>query len=894
MKDSVWRNCTIWVRFVVIIPLLVFSTALPAQAATVPVGTCPTGTHQSPLYANSNICLKDNQLNPCPTDTAEAFPGSDTCLLDPTLIPKFVTPLVIPPVMPASTPAFQGTPAAEYNIAVRQFAQQILPGGIWNTLNGRSDTYNATTVWSYGRAEDPLPTGGIAPAANSSFNYPAYTIEAISGTLDTVRWINGLVDGNGNYLQHLFALDQTLHWANPMMDCRAGTSRTDCEGYDDSPYLGPIPIVTHVHGAHVNMESDGYPEAWWLPDANDIPLGMATKGGLYDQYDRSNATPGSAYYGYENDQPAAILWYHDHSLGMTRLNVYAGPAGFWLVRGGANGDTNVTGVLPGPAPVAGEDVVTVNFPGTSGGEREKYREIPIVIQDRSFNPDGSLFYPENRAFFEEANTDQLVIPFINKTNKDTISDIAPIWNPEAFFNTMVVNGVAWPVLEVAPARYRFRLLNGCNSRTLNLSMFEITGNGADTIAGTDDDNTGIEFPFFQIGGEQGFLPNVVQIMTNSYTVLPGGSPQAMPDPQQALLMAPAERMDVIVDFTGVANGTRIRLFNTGPDSPFGGFPETGADLNTSGQVMEFVVNDALYNTAGSTDLSASAPADLVLPAETALGTPDNAAAPRRLSLNEEESVQVCIRVTPLMPGNIEYIPVAFDPNDPSVFHENCEAAAGIPFAPKAALLGSIDSLGSNTISRWMDKITEDPIIGDTEEWEIYNTTADAHPIHLHLVRFQVIDRQDLLTELSGSLVEPYTPTGTAVPAAGNELGFKDTVVSYPGQVTRIKAHFDKVGLYVWHCHIVEHEDNEMMRPYVVRFDPAFPDINGDAKLDGTDFKLFNQELFKSAPHNPGYDLNGDGVVDGGDRKVIQDLIYPHRALLMTVASQIAARAGAQK
>jgi len=843
---------------------------MPAMAGTVPVGTCPTGTHKSSFYANSNICLKDFGVVSCPTDTAEAFPGSGICLLDPTLIPKFTTPLVIPPVMPASTPGNQGTPAAKYNIAVRQFAQQILPSG-----------YNPTTVWSYGRAEDPTPTTAPDLVTNSSFNYPAFTIEAVSGSLDTIRWINDLVDDSGNYLPHLFAVDQTLHWANPTKDCRMGTSRTNCEGSDDAPYLGPIPIVTHVHGAHVNMESDGYPEAWWLPDANDIPPGIATKGGLYDQYDRANSTAGSAYYGYENDQPASILWYHDHSLGMTRLNVYAGPAGFWLIRGGAYGDSNVTGVtgiLPGPPPVAGEDVGTVN-----ATQRAKYREIPIVIQDRSFNPDGSLFYPEDRAFFEEVNTYQLqTVPFINETEKDTVSDIAPIWNPEAFFNTMVVNGVAWPVFEVAQARYRFRLLNGCNSRTLNLSMFVATDWGSDGKWGTADDVITTEIPFYQIGAEQGFLPHPVEIRTNFYKVLPSGPDQTMPNAQQALLMGPAERADVIVDFSSLAPGTVIRMFNTSPDAPFGGFPDDAADINTSGQVMQFVVNAALNNAAGSTDGSADAPANLILPAETPLGTPDNAASPRKLSLNEEESSQVCVWVTPQ--DNIEYIPVAFDPNDPSVFLANCESASGVPFAPKAALLGSIDSLGSNTISRWMDDITENPIIGDTEEWEIYNTTADAHPIHLHLVRFQVIDRQDLLTNLDSTLVEPYTPTGSPVPADGNELGYKDTVVTYPGQVTRIKAKFDKVGLYVWHCHIVEHEDNEMMRPYVVRFDPAFPDIDQNGEVNVLDYNLLVDEIKKTPPHNPGYDLNNDGNVDYQDGTAMLDIIRPHRHLLMTVVN----------
>jgi FtsP/CotA-like multicopper oxidase with cupredoxin domain len=132
-------------------------------------------------------------------------------------------------------------------------------------------------------------------------------------------------------------------------------------------------------------------------------------------------------------------------------------------------------------------------------------------------------------------------------------------------------------------------------------------------------------------------------------------------------------------------------------------------------------------------------------------------------------------------------------------------------APSAALLGIV---GADTgqgakweTHFWMDEITENPDVGDTEIWEVYNTTADAHPIHVHEVMFEVVDRQPFDTE-TGELgdIRPPEPT---------ETGRKDTVIAYPGEITRIKATFDLPGLYVWHCHIVEHEDNEMMRPYRV-------------------------------------------------------------------------------
>ena len=136
-----------------------------------------------------------------------------------------------------------------------------------------------------------LPTNFVAPvplSSNISFNYPAFTMENLSGKLTKVRWINDLKDASGNYLPHLLPVDQTLHWANPPgVGCEDGTNRTDCMTMRLEPYTGPVPIVTHVHGAHVHPESDGYPEAWWLPAAKNIPAGYTRKGSLFDQDSRT-------------------------------------------------------------------------------------------------------------------------------------------------------------------------------------------------------------------------------------------------------------------------------------------------------------------------------------------------------------------------------------------------------------------------------------------------------------------------------------------------------------------------------------------------------------------------------------------------------------------------------
>jgi FtsP/CotA-like multicopper oxidase with cupredoxin domain len=734
------------------------------------------------------------------TAGADPLPGGE---LDPTTIPKYVIPLVIPPVMHTDGAA------NSYDIAVRQFQQQILPGGIWNTLNGREDEFPATTVWSYGPDADPAPDstalgggGGIAPAPNSQFNYPAYTVETLSNTPVGVRWINDLVDEGGNYLPHLLPVDQTAHWANPPRRCANGPSRTDCAGRDQEPYTGPVPIITHVHGAHVDSDSDGYPEAWWLPAANNIPASYARSGSVFD--DATGTNPGNLGYAdfhYRQDQPATTLWYHDHTLGMTRNNVYAGPAGFWLIRGGSydtvlNGKMGGNAVLPGPAPVAGNTVLELNVPGSP--VRSAIREIPIVVQDRGFNDDGSLFYPDNRAFFEGLEPGDLTEAGVVFA-PDMHSDVLPIWNPEAFFNTMVVNGVVWPTLKVAPARYRFRLLNGCNSRFLNLALI--------TDPGTRQQG---ELPFIQIGAEQGFLPQAVEILTGYATPLPGDGkaprnrvPAAAP--QQALLMGLAERADVIVDFSGLKDGTVVRMINTAPDEPFGGFPvEEPADPDTTGQVMQFVVDKTLKLAS---DRDTTDPYNLLPVAEGALGA---SSTTRQVSLNEEESANQEVCIDPVT----EEILLSDERPCPPGYEL-------VPFGPTEALLGVLNPDGTGTGLKWTDtsgvstplpvtlnngtvvtvNVTENPTLGDTETWEMYNFTADAHPIHLHLVRFEVVNRQVMGGPVRGP--EPW------------ETGYKDTVVSYPGEITRVKALFDVPGLYVWHCHIVEHEDNEMMRPYVV-------------------------------------------------------------------------------
>lgn len=605
---------------------------------------------------------------------ADAVPGGT---IDPARIPKYATDLFIPPVMPQVPVQYRSVPGAaagtrRYAVAARQFRQQVLPQGL-----------PRTTVWGYGSVFHP-----------HSFHYPACTIEALQGTPSRVAWINGLVDAANRYLPPLLPVDQTLHWANPP----GGPSGRDMHGQSQHPYAGPVPVVTHVHGSHTTDESDGYPEAWYLPSARDIPRGYAQTGSWYETFraqfhdERKGFwVPGSATFEYDNAQAAATLWFHDHALGMTRTNVYAGLAGFYLLRGGAFD-------LPAQALPHGS------------------YELPLLIQDRSFNGDGSLFYPSSRRFFDD--TPPPYRPF---------SDVPPIWNPEFFANTIVVNGNTWPRAAVEPRRYRLRLLNGCNSRTLILRL--VVGSAATTAA---------DLQFWQIGTDGGFLEKPVA--------------------RSQLLMAPAERVDCIVDFSALA-GRRIFLINVAPDEPFGGGePDTDfdpADRGTTRQVMRFDVEKPLSGSDGSI-----APAALRLPQPP---PPPNVNAVRRVSLNEIEG-------------------------------------------PVAALLGTMS--GDRSVAqRWDDPATETPRTGATERWEVYNFTDDAHPIHLHQVQFRILGRQPMNAP-AGRVAEPW------------EHGPKDTVIAYPGEITRIAATFDLEGQFVWHCHILEHEDNEMMKPLVVGSPPV--------------------------------------------------------------------------
>ena len=426
---------------------------------------------------------------------------------------------------------------------------------------------------------------------------PGPTIEARSGQGLLVEWVNALPR------KHLLPVDFNIHGAEA-----------------NQP---EVRTIAHVHGAKVPPQSDGYPEHWWTSGK-------------------------SATFHYPNQQDAATLWYHDHAMGITRLNIFAGLLGMFIVR------DDVEDALDLP--------------------RGAY-DIPLMLYDRRLDQHGQLYYM-------------------------TSGDPRAPWVPEFYNNTIVCNGKLYPYLEVEPRRYRFRMLNAANGRSFYLTL----SNGQD---------------FQQIGSDGGLLPQ--------------------PVPLHQVELFPAERADVVIDFSGHA-GEQIVLRQGSQD------------------VMQFRV--------------------------------------RRDGGKDADPLPATLRPLARM----------------------AEAEA---VKTRLLTLGERDDYAGNSTmvllngTHWDQPVTEKPVLDSVEIWSLLNLTADAHPIHLHLVRFQILDRRPFdIFAYNASKTLRYT--GPAIPPPPHEAGWKDTVRTDPGMVTRIIVRFEGyAGRYVWHCHLLEHEDNEMMRPYDV-------------------------------------------------------------------------------
>jgi spore coat protein A len=481
-----------------------------------------------------------------------------------------------------------------------------------------------------------------------------------------------------------------------------------------------VPAVAHLHGGDSAYLSDGLPDAWATPFEGQEG-GTAPNGGpiLAPQQGRLFAKP----YTYENLQEAATLWYHDHALGITRTNVYMGLAGFYILRDANENALRDTGVLP----------------------KHPY-EVPIVIQDRMFTADGSLFYPSTA----QGNLPQ------------------PTHLPEFFGNAILVNGKTWPKLDVEPRKYRLRMLNGSDSRFYDM-RFEIFAKGAQIEPGK-----GTPVRVLVIGDELGLLDTPA---APELTARPG-----IPGVPGVLAIGPGERYDVIVDFTGLPQGTRVVITNTARSPyPDGAKPEN----KLTDRLMAF---------------------DVTLP------------------LNEEVPEATVDIGTNLRPQSGP-LPIPSTLNVPVrriLLFEGTDALGRLQ-----TMLGPVDpdpATGQVGTLTFKDPITERPALDSTEIWEFYNTTVDAHPLHMHLVDFRILDRQTFTGTLTpkvnsdgsnGAILSDIVKTGSPLPVSAWEAGKKDTAKMFPGEVIRVLVSFRRRGEYVYHCHILSHEDHEMMRPYEV-------------------------------------------------------------------------------
>jgi len=459
-------------------------------------------------------------------------------------------------------------------------------------------------------------------------HYPGPTFEALRGEPIAVQWENHLPS------QHIFQVDSRVHGAMP-----------------PAPAVRTVP---HLHGSRSPSDSDGLPEKWFTSGQ-------------------------SARYRYPNDQAAATLWYHDHAVGITRLNVYAGLSGFFLLRD--------------------NDELSMGLPS---GEYE----VPLVLQDRTLDDQGQLVY--------------------SPTFDDGQSPLPGLWAPELFGDLPVVNGAIYPYLQVEPRRYRLRLLNSSNSRFLNL-FFNLAKSPTDIPALR---------PFHQIGTDGGFLPSPVALTH--------------------LLLAPAERADLIVDFSAV-EGKTVTLSNNAA-APFPGWDTLRPRHLALYELMQFRVTLPLSSKGKSFSIPSPRP------------------FPR---LDESKSVAT----------------------RDFVLSETMDAQGR--------------SLGVFINGKGYDEpVTEIVKLGSIEKWRFINSTEDAHPMHLHLVQFQILERQGFnpaaLRDGTVQLV------GTRRLPAANEAGWKDTAVVSPREVLTIVVRFEGyTGRYVYHCHMLEHEDNDMMRPFEV-------------------------------------------------------------------------------
>lgn len=574
-------------------------------------------------------------------------------IADPAGIPKWQNPLPIVANLGLRIDGTTGTPITVH-----------VGPTTWDMIGAGLGLH--TIVWG-------VKVDGVTGPAAGIFTHPGATLVAKEGVPLQVTWKNDFTIGT----TYPISVDSSIMMAYNMY----APART--HNFSD---IG-IPFVAHLHGGHNYSQFDGLPEQWFNIGYHTNPSDPKTHG---------PDCVGNVYT-YPNDEQSGTLWYHDHTLGITRLNAYMGLAGFYFLR-----DAN-------------EETLIAANKIPSGAQ-----EIELAIQDKMFWPDGQLAYPDVQTQIPEPD-----LPWLPMTKPyQTIE-------PEMFGKVIVVNGAVWPFLNVERKQYRFRIVNASDSRYYHFTLPTGTAAGSlnFTIIGTDD----------------GLLERPVK--------------------QKDLLVGPGERYDFVIDFRDPALKGQSFIMLNDAGAPYGGMSDPGNfDPNSVGQIMKFIVsNAAAVNDPVVIPPTLTAPiARLVKNGPT-----------RKLILGETRDEYG--RIMPIL-GTV--------------------AQGYRPF---------------------MSPVTETPLLNSTEVWEIYNTTVDAHPIHIHLINFQTINSQKFNFDQDPvtGVVSNIQFTGPAIAPKAYELGWKDTKVMYPGTVTRVIANYDRVGKYVWHCHILSHEEHDMMRYYTV-------------------------------------------------------------------------------
>lgn len=662
---------------------------------------------------------------------------------------------------------------------------------------------------------------------------PAYTQDSYIGPVlvnvrnlpSTLKFVNDLgnADSTG-VLAYKYSVDQTVHWADPLNGEGDHCAHAADDGVIPEPtdecalnYSGSIPAAVHLHGGQVPAELDGGPDAW-----------VTTSGLKGHGYYTSAPAPANGFtYKYPNAQETAPLIFHDHVLGNLRLNLYAGIAAGYIIEDNTIIPTDATGVwgssVLGVAscdPASG-NCLPSNLPGTA-------EIVPVIIQDRMFDTNGQLFWPADSAG-----------GVLSSPNPEH-----PYWAPDFFGDTIVVNGKAWPYFEAQAKRYRFLFINASHSRIYELKL---------------------RAPMWVIGIDGGYLDAPVKI--------------------DKLTITSGERYEVIIDFAGL-DGNDLILYNTaGAPYPNG----TSPNPETLGHVMQFRVagtpaTDASYNPASGTPLRPGTQAlvRLVKPDKGSLAKKVKANKTRLIIFNDVIGTPKTVTdpVTGVFPTDYPGGRLQILTNNTKWSGESTRDNSD--FTPV--------TLNGITIN-YSEIVRE----GNLEVWELANLTEVAHAWHLHGVFFQVLNRQeinkgDYITAYGaafqgGSIIPGfgpplrYTPSkasgkkyggnpdvkpflqGFVLPPLPEEAGWKDTVIARPGQVTRIAVRYAPTELstkaktkelywpfdpsgpspdggkygFVHHCHMTEHEDNEMMRPNLVTLNPKAPAPGSRLLKKGVDY-----------------------------------------------------------